>query len=388
MSKKEDDKTYFNALINESREKRISDFEGYYDISDIEVDICDFYYKITKSLQKNMADEWGRENCKKEKELLEDMLSVRCSILDYHFVWTDYYKKQLLELNKKIMNSFSMAYEEAKAQFRILKERINLNDSYINGFNIEIKLIPFILEPDEKGNFILNEKDSIYQILLDMLPASLWAEIAYYEHDDIDNLKPRKYEEDGTNYAVHFGIENFDDGFICKAMYDLYNNSRNILAWYDFLKINEIWAEVKVTHQHFIEDIGKGVFWDICLQSLSDNEAENYRQVYMSLLSKNVTGLASHLFVDEMNCWEKIGPFKRIKFQGNKADKTDWKKLYSMSIEENPRVLVKDAQIDLTDDELRQIKNFVSKNREALISIGEGVTDLSDFSKNLDHWKE
>ena len=103
----------------------------------------------------------------------------------------------------------------------------------------------------------------------------------------------------------------------------------------------------------------------------------------MSLLSKNVTGLPAHLFVDEMDCWEKIGQFRRIKFQGNKSDKSDWKKLYSMSIEENPRVLVKDAQIDLTDEELRQIKDFVSKNREALISIAKQDTYLDDFCKTL-----
>ena len=43
---------------------------------------------------------------------------------------------------------------------------------------------------------------------------------------------------------------------------------------------------------------------DNCLQSLSDNEAENIRQEYMSRLSKDMTGLQIEMFVDEMSAWE------------------------------------------------------------------------------------
>jgi len=88
--------------------------------------------------------------------------------------------------------------------------------------------------------------------------------------------------------------------------------------------------------------------------------------------------LPVEIVVDEMNCWEKIGPFRRIKFQGNKK-KLDYRKLYSLSIEENPRVLVKDAQIDLVDEELQEVKNYVSKNRKLLIKMAEGKISLMDF---------
>jgi hypothetical protein len=356
-------KKYFRALLNMSREDRIKNFEETYDVTDIEYRACDFYYIITEHLQKNMADEWG-ENCKKEKELLEDMLGVRRSMLDYHFVWTDYYKHQLSELNKKIKNCFSLAYEEANAHTRVLKERVNKNDPYLTSFDVSIRIKPVHLKLHKDG-IVLNG-NLIFSILCDFLPNALWTDYRHSHNNDIHNFNPKEYENEETYFE----------------------KCRHIFSWYDILKITGIYAEVKFTHKHFTHNIGKGVFWDDSLQSLSDNEAENYRQVYMSLLSKNVTGLPAHLFVDEMDCWEKIGQFRRIKFQGNKADKTDWKKLYSMSIEENPRVLVKDAQIDLTDEELRQLKDFVSKNREALISIAEGVTDLSDFSKTLGHWKE
>jgi len=376
-----DDKESYKNLMDMSREKRRKKIEYIYDITDIENEVCNFYYKITKRLRKNTANEWGRENCKKEKELLEDFLSVRRSILDENFTWTENYKKQFLELNNKVMSGFTKAYEEARTQFRILKERMNRNDPYLKGFNIKIKLIPFILEPDEEENYILTEQDTIYGILLDMLPDTLWTDDVYYEHDDIDNLRPGKHENNEINCNVHFGKGIFDNSFICHAMYDLYIHSKNILSWYDILKINEIWAEVKVTHQHFIENIGKGIFWDNGIQSLSDNEAENYRQTFMSRLSPDMTGLPVDIWVDEMNYWEKIGPFRRVKFQGRKTKKIDNKSLYSMSIEENPRVLVKDTKIDLTNEELQQVKDFVSGNRELLISIAEGNICVFDIAK-------
>jgi len=170
-------------------------------------------------------------------------------------------------------------------------------------------------------------------------------------------------------------------------MYDLFSNCRNILSWYDILKINEIWVEVNVTHQHFIESIGKNTFWDDCIQSLSDNEAENIRQEYQSRLSKDMTGLPVEIVVDEMNCWEKIGPFRRIKFQGNKK-KLDYRKLYSMSIEETPRILVKNAQIDLTEEELQQVKDYVSKNRKLLINMSKGDIGVIDYAEKLGLWQK
>jgi hypothetical protein len=364
MSKTTFGRKYFKTLLIMSRKERIKNFKDAYDVTDIEYRVCDFYYKVTELLQKNMANEWGRGNCKREKELVEDFLCVRRFILDSNFVWTDYYKKQLSELNTKVKDCLSLVYEEAQSQFGVLKKRENANDPFLKGFEISIGIVPitydFLKENVEKNC------NGIFNILCDLIPHMLWSDSIDSLFKDINYQIPNKYENEETYFE----------------------KCRNIFSWYDILKITDIYAEVNVTHRHFTNNIGKGVFWDTCIQSLSDNEAENYRQVYMSLLSKNVTGLPAHLFVDEMDCWEKIGPYRRIKFQGNKADKSDFKKLYSMSIEENPRVFVKDAQIDLTDDELRQIKNFVSKNRETLISIAKQDTHLSDFSKTLGHWKE
>jgi hypothetical protein len=236
---------------------------------------------------------------------------------------------------------------------------------------------------EEKGK-------GIYYLLYNMLPDVLWSDDLVADEHDLDNMVSRKYVNDGENYNINEYLREgtFNDSFICWAMYDLFNNCKNILSWYDILKINEIWVEENVTHQHFIENIGKNTFWDNGIQSLSDNEAENFRQEYMSRLSKDMTGLPIDVFVDEMNCWQQTGPFKRIKFQGDKANNVDYKKLYSMSIEKTPQVLVKDAQIGLTDEELLQIKDFVSKNRKLLISISKGNIDVFDFAEKLGFWQK
>ena len=371
--------------MNESHNERIKGLKKNCSVTDIEHMACEFYYDVTKKLRRNLANEWEEGVRGKEKKLLEDIFKVRRIKLDSNFSWTENYKKQLLELNEKVMNGFSMAYEEAKTQFNILKERTKCNDSYLKGFNIDIKLTPFILEPNEDEYYLEERGKGIYYLLYNMLPDTLWADTLVYDEHNLDNSRSGRKELDGENFNINEYLREgaFDDSFICWSMYELFSNCKNILSWYDILKINEIWVEVKVTHQHFIENIGKGTFWEDGIQSLSDNEAENIRQEYMSLIDKDMSGLSVEIVVDEMNCWEKLGLFRRIKFQGNKKDKLDFKKLYSMSIEENPRILVKDARIDLTDEELQQVKDYVSKNRNLLIRMAKGNFCLMDYAEKL-----
>ena len=158
-------KEYFKSLLNRSREERIKEFEEAYDVTDIEYRACDFFYKITDRFNRNMADEAGSGHCEKEKELLEDLLVVRRSMLDCHFVWTDYYKTQLTELNKKVKNCVSLAYEEANlkyriehetefhahTQFNVLKERVHADDPYLKTFDIRIGVVPITNDPRKDG---------------------------------------------------------------------------------------------------------------------------------------------------------------------------------------------------------------------------------------------
>jgi len=382
------DKKYFQRLTKNSYKKRMKLYNKWLSVTDLELDACELYSRAEKSHYRICENEYGNDLCEKERKLLEEILKVRRNKLNLNFFWTENYKKQLLELNNKIMNGFSMAYKEAEAQLHVLKERMQASDSYLNGFKIEISLKPYILEPNEDEYYLEDKENSIYNLLFNEFPQILWTDWVGDEHD-LDKLSSKKYELDGQNFNDNEYLKDgyFSDSFICWGMYELFSINK-ILSWYDILKINEIWVEVKVTHQHFIENIGKGTFWDDSIQSLSDNEAENIRQEYLSWLPKDMTGLPVDLYVDEMDCWEKIGPFRRIKFMGDKSKKADYRKLYSMSIEENPRILVKDAQINLTDEELQQVKNFVSKNRKLLIKMAKGKLTVFGLAKNKVRFKK
>jgi hypothetical protein len=364
------DKFFFESLLKQNPEKRKGELEKFYSITDIELIACTFY---------NLKHGFDKNVFKEERDLLNDILKIRAYKLDRNFTWTEQYKKQLLELNEKIMNGFSAANNEAKRVFENLTKRVNAKDAFLNDFEIEVKLTPFILELDKDDNPTENW-EGIYSILCNILPNHLWTDHAGGGSGWTSCLR---YENDGISCGAEIFHGHFDDHYICYGMYELRDCSRHILSWYDILKINEIWIEVKACHQHFIENIGKGKFWDDSMQSLSDNEAENLRQEYMGRLSKDMTGLPVEIFVDEMNAWENTGPFKRIKFQGNTNDKIDFKKMYSMSIDEKPHILVKNAEIDLTADELKQVKDFVSKNKKCLLQMAKGNMGILDFAKKI-----
>ena len=378
------DEEFFTSLLNDTFEERKCYLETNCSILDIEIIACDLYYHVTKNLYKNLSGDIGIGCCVKEKELLEEILAVRCCKLDSNFEWTDVYKNQLIELNNKIMNGFLKAYEEAKVQFNILKERMNSNDQFINGFNIDIYIKPFILEPNGEEYFLEESGKGIYYLLYNIMPDTLWAWDVYYEKK-LEKETDSIYMDDKENHNIneYLGEKTFQDEYICWGMYELFSHTKHFMSWYDILKINQIWVEVKINNQHFIEDIGKGGFWEDNLQSLADNEAENLRQEFMSCISKNMTGLSVDLYIDEMNCWKKIGPYERIKLQGDTSKFFNHKKIFSISLDKNPRILVKDAQIDLTDKELQRVKDFIVKNIKFLLNIVKGKVTVLDLAEKL-----
>ena len=332
----------------------------------------------------HMACAFYENHFVKEKKLLEEILGVRRLKLDCNFTWTDIYKKQLLELNKSVMEGFSLAYDEAKKQLINLVERIEKEDTFFCNYTIDINLKPFLSELNDDEMFFEERGVKIYNLLYDIIPDVFWMNDIYVEND-LEELKEKIIEEKCENFKINEYLEKntFHGEYICKAMYEFLSQTKHILSWYDILKINEISVEVKVINKSYIMDIGEGIFWENNLQSLCDNEAENLRQEYISRIGKDITGLPVDLFIDEMESWDKIGPYKRIKFHGTKSNSIDFKRIYSISLENNPRILVKDAAIDLTDAELQQVKDFIVKNINFLLDIIKGNVTVIDFARKL-----
>jgi hypothetical protein len=81
-------------------------------------------------------------------------------------------------------------------------------------------------------------------------------------------------------------------------------------------------------------------------------------------VSKSESNLPVIIWVDEFGIWDKY-----IKFQKDKSDKGDIRELIRMSIEDEPKILDENAQHDLSDDELQQIKEYVKKNKRRLLAM-------------------
>ena len=186
------DKDFFIDFLKDTFEERKDYLENNCSILDIENMACDLYYGVTKQLSWNITDDFGESCCNKERELLKEILLARLIKLESNFAWTEVYKKQLVELNDKVMESFTKAYDEAKMHFRILKDRMNSNDHFVQGFNIDIVLKPFILELNEEEFYLEERGKGIYYLLYNIIPDILWSDDIYYEHD-LEEEKEKKY---------------------------------------------------------------------------------------------------------------------------------------------------------------------------------------------------
>jgi len=385
----------YEDLALKGKDKIIKHYKQYASVTDLEQEACVLNSLICKYKQRNIINIKPPEiNIGLHEYLLNVILEYRAQILNSNFKWNYVFKKQLLELNKNIKNGFSSAYKQAVIVFENTINLMKSGNAYLNDFNLSINLKPFILEPN-KDEYYLEERgdDSIYYIIYNKLQKTpLWSDEIIIYRDDFQkskkellilfNEKLNNIRFDKNDFTMNTNtLNNINNQFDCCIFGFAWCQliSSRFLSWYDILKINEIWVEVNVTHQHFIEEIGKSKFWDDSIQSLSDNEAENIRQEYMSRLSKRETGLPVHIFLDEIGAWDNIGNFKRIKFRGKKSDKPDHTNIYSMSIEKNPRVLVRNAKIDITDEELNQVKDFVSRNEKELLKLANQKISFLDF---------
>lgn len=93
----------------------------------------------------------------------------------------------------------------------------------------------------------------------------------------------------------------------------------------------------------------------------------------MATLKSSITGLACDIWVD--NSPRNLQHGKRIKFKANK-DQHDSKDYLSMTISDNPEIKIpkgkeklKEYRIDLSQDEIRQLKRFVKENKKYLLLL-------------------
>jgi hypothetical protein len=125
------------------------------------------------------------------------------------------------------------------------------------------------------------------------------------------------------------------------------------------------------------------IFVEDKLPTEQENLEENLKIEEMATLRKNVSGLPANLYLDDAGVWSKSGHWKRIKFQPNTGDRPVTRDMVPMSIDDNPQILVKNANIALNAKQLEQIKAFVRANKDLLLQLADTEIDIFEFGRKM-----
>lgn len=93
-----------------------------------------------------------------------------------------------------------------------------------------------------------------------------------------------------------------------------------------------------------------------------------YSLIEMSMFRKVDTKLPVNLWIDEDGERNPEHNLSRLKFQNNTSDRfTGRKDLIPISVDENPKILLKKFNPKITAKELQAVQDFISKNREIIL---------------------
>ena len=178
---------------------------------------------------------------------LEDALYERQRKLNQSFEWTPENKEKLLLLNQKLIECWEKLDVEARQMLKTIKNRLNKTDNFLQDYNLEAVVEAAICFSDENGKCCAAE-DCIEEVLNDSLHRNYAVNYESCFRDD----KPIIYLDREQNWNKHHWFKgNFDEHFISQAINDLYDDS--YLSFPDILKINNLWAEVRVDYQHSVD---------------------------------------------------------------------------------------------------------------------------------------
>ena len=102
----------------------------------------------------------------------------------------------------------------------------------------------------------------------------------------------------------------------------------------------------------------------------------------LSLLIK-WTYFPANIFIDDGGLWTNIGNKKIILFQTNNDEDRDFNKIVPMSIENEPKILVKNEKINLKDPEVEQIKDFIRKSQIEIVQLANDKISKLEFSDKI-----
>jgi hypothetical protein len=210
-----------------------------YSVAELEAMAIEFEAKIRKrSWKKSWEDD----------RHLKRILSVRREKLNAEFVFTPENIAKILRLNQQLMDGMEKLRKEGEKIVRNLEERVKNNDPFLHDYEINATISPLIKEPDEDGD--MSEPDEGIYCLLNSVFSN---EGICLNFDPRLDSNDRYFDKTINCNRIMAKNGELDDYFISRALCNFHDYTE--WSWQDIIKINELWCEIYVRHQHFVEKI-------------------------------------------------------------------------------------------------------------------------------------
>jgi hypothetical protein len=188
-----------------------------------------------------------------DHHILHLILRERANKLNKNFQWTSDNIDRLLKINEKFMEEFEMAYKEAKSVVINLEKRIQDNAPFLKDYEVEIEITPYIMDELTEGE----ETSSDFTLVLSESMGSAGINYCFnlWDRTNIMNdISLPIFIDRSQNWNNEYFGETFSNYYIGYPIHRLLDN---YWSFADLLKINTIWADVKIEHQHFFKMKGE-----------------------------------------------------------------------------------------------------------------------------------
>lgn len=113
---------------------------------------------------------------------------------------------------------------------------------------------------------------------------------------------------------------------------------------------------------------------------VSSNISSSCILLEMATLRKNVTGLPVNIWVNDCGVYKNSGHSNRIKFQGDTGDSPISRNMLEMTID-GTKIIGDITKTKLKTRDLNKVKEFVNRNKDLLLKLGEAEIDIFQFKE-------
>jgi hypothetical protein len=189
------------------------------------------------------------QSCLEHAYLQNMIIYERMCKLRKTFQFTPENIARLQKANELFISAFAQAKTEMAAQLAQLDRRIAQQDPFLQDYNIEARVTPFFQETQDAD---VEGFDKVLQESLHRTAILNVAALSSAAGDRLSGFEP--YLKSGSPIIEGCQIPELDGIEFSYALHELTEHT-GWLGLQDILRIKELWIEVVVEHQHFVEKI-------------------------------------------------------------------------------------------------------------------------------------